>query len=129
MVFPFLWALQHGRIGLIFLFGILLSGLLYSAANGIWPALYGEMFDTRVRYSGMAIGTQLGFALGGFSPTIAAAIVGDGPDGWLPVALLTAGAATVAGLCALTARETAHVPLAELGRKPDADRERHLANA
>jgi MFS family permease len=129
MVFPFLWALQHGRIGLIFLFGILLSGLLYSAANGIWPALYGEMFDTRVRYSGMAIGTQLGFALGGFSPTIAAAIVGDGPDGWLPVALLTAGAATVAGLCALTARETAHVPLAELGRKPDADRERHLTNA
>jgi MFS family permease len=129
MVFPFLWALQHGRVGLIFLFGILLSGLLYSAANGIWPALYGEMFDTKVRYSGMAIGTQVGFALGGFSPTIAAAIVGDGPDGWLPVALLTAGAATVAGLCALTARETAHVPLAELGSKPVPDRERHLTHA
>ena len=59
------------------------------------------MFDTRVRYSGMAIGTQIGFALGGFSPTIAAAIVGDGPTGWLPVAILTAAAATVAGLCAL----------------------------
>ena len=33
----------------------------------------------------------------------------------MPVALLTAGAATVAGLCALTARETAHVPLPQLG--------------
>jgi MFS family permease len=129
MVFPFLWALQHGRVGLIFLFGILLSGLLYSAANGIWPALYGEMFDTKVRYSGTAIGTQVGFALGGFSPTIAAAIVGDGPDGWLPVALLTAGAATVAGLCALTARETAHVPLAQLGTDAGADRARQLTNA
>jgi MFS family permease len=128
MVFPFLWALQNGRIPLIFLFGIVLSGLLYSAANGIWPALYGEMFDTKVRYSGTAIGTQIGFALGGFSPTIAAAIVGEGADGWLPVAFLTAGAATVAGLCALTARETAHVPLAELGSKrPSA--ERHLTNA
>ena len=41
-----------------------------------------------------------------------------GPGGWLPVALLTAGAATVAGLCALTARETAHVPTAQLGLKP-----------
>ena len=41
--------------------------------------------------------------------------MGDGPTGWLPVALLTAGAATVAGLCALTARETTHIPLAELG--------------
>jgi MFS family permease len=129
MTFPFLWALQHGRVGLIYLFGILLSGLVYSAANGIWPALYGEMFDTRVRYSGTAIGTQIGFALGGFSPTIAAAIVGTGPNGWLPVALLTAGAATVAGLCALTARETAHVPLADLGRLPQRARERDLTAA
>jgi MFS family permease len=129
MIFPFLWALQHGRVGLIYLFGILLSGLIYSAANGIWPALYGEMFDTKVRYSGTAIGTQIGFALGGFSPTIAAAIVNEGPDGWLPVALLTAGAATVAGLCALTARETAHVPLAELGTPAGPGRARQLTNA
>ena len=115
LIFPFLWAVGQGNFALIFVFGVLLSGVVYSAANGVWPTLYGEMFSTPVRYSGMAIGTQIGFALGGFSPTIAAAIVGDGPNGWLPVAFLTAGAATVAGLCALTARETAHVPLARLG--------------
>ena len=69
---------SRANVPLIFVFGILLSGLVYSAANGIWPSFYGEMFDTRVRYSGMAIGTQIGFALGGFSPAIAAAIVGDG---------------------------------------------------
>jgi MFS family permease len=129
LVFPFLWALQRGDFPLIFLFGLLLSGVVYSAANGVWPSLYGEMFDTRVRYSGMAIGTQIGFALGGFSPAIAAAIVGDGPSGWLPVALLTAGAATVAGVSALTARETAHTPLAELGGKPARDLQRQLADA
>ena len=115
MIFPFLWAVGRGEFALIFLFGILLSGVVYSAANGVWPSFYGEMFGTKVRYSGMAIGTQIGFALGGFSPAIAAGIVGEGPNGWLPVALLTAGAATVAGLCALTARETTHIPLAELG--------------
>lgn len=116
LIFPFLWAVGRGDFALIFLFGILLSGVVYSAANGIWPSLYGEMFSTKVRYSGMAIGTQIGFALGGFSPAIAAGIVGDGPNGWLPVAFLTAAAAGVAGLCALTARETAHVPLADLGQ-------------
>jgi len=129
LAFPFLWALQNGHVGLIYLFGILLSGVAYSAANGIWPAFYGEMFDTRVRYSGTAIGTQIGFALGGFSPLIAAAIVGEGSGGWVPVALLTAGAATVAGLCALTARETAHVPTPQLGLKPGRDLSRELANA
>jgi MFS family permease len=129
LIFPFLWALQQANVPMIFLFGILLSGLAYSAANGIWPAFYGEMFDTRVRYSGMAIGTQVGFALGGFSPLIAAAIVGEGSSGWVPVALLTAGAATVAGLCALTARETAHIPTPQLGLKPGQDLTPELANA
>jgi MFS family permease len=129
LAFPFLWALQQANVPMIFLFGILLSGLAYSAANGIWPAFYGEMFDTRVRYSGMAIGTQVGFALGGFSPLIAAAIVGEGSNGWVPVAILTAGAATVAGLCALTARETAHVPTPQLGLKPGDELTRQLANA
>src|SRR3954462_12000235 len=129
LAFPFLWALQQGDVALIFVFGILLSGVTYSAANGIWPSFYGEMFDTKVRYSGTAIGTQVGFALGGFSPPIAAAIVGDGPGGWLPVAVLTVGAATVAGLCALTARETAHVPTPELGVKPGRELSRQMANA
>jgi MFS family permease len=129
VTFPFLWALQRGDVALIFVFGILLSGVVYSAANGIWPSLYGEMFDTRVRYSGMAIGTQIGFALGGFSPTIAEAIVGQGSGGWVPVALLTAGAATVAGLCALTARETAHVPTPQLGLKRGQQLSREFANA
>jgi MFS family permease len=129
LAFPFLWALQQGNVPLIFVFGILLSGLVYSAANGIWPSFYGEMFGTRVRYSGTAIGTQVGFALGGFSPAIAAAIVGAGSGGWVPVALLTGGAAAVAGLCALTARETAHVPLEQLGRKDAASRNREFASA
>ncbi|MGY1824585.1 MFS transporter [Geodermatophilus sp. SYSU D00079] len=129
LIFPFLWAVQQGNVALVFVFGILISGVTYSAANGIWPSLYGEMFDTRVRYSGTAIGTQIGFALGGFSPLIAAAIVGDGPDGWWPVAILTAAAAAVAGLCALTARETAHVPLEQLGSKDAAPRDRALVGA
>jgi MFS family permease len=129
LAFPFLWALQQADVVLIYVFGILLSGFAYSAANGIWPSFYGEMFDTRVRYSGMAIGTQIGFALGGFSPAIAAAIVGQGSGGWVPVALLTAGAATVAGLCALTARETAHVPTPQLGLKPGQELPREFAHA
>ena len=62
-----------------------MSGVVYSAMNGIQPSLYGEMFPTRVRLSGMAIGTQIGFAIGGFAPTAAAAIDGDGTN-WVPVA-------------------------------------------
>ena len=56
------------------------SGVAYSASNGVWPSFYGEMFSTQVRLSGMAIGTQIGFAMGGFAPVIAAAVQGEGPN-------------------------------------------------
>ena len=75
------------------------------------------MFSTRVRLSGMAIGTQIGFALGGFAPTISAAIQQPGPNGWFPVAALCTGACVVAAVSALTARETFMTPLDELGRR------------
>lgn len=75
------------------------------------------MFDTKVRLSGMAIGTQIGFALGGFAPAISAAIMGSGPNGWVPVAILTSATAVVAALSVMTARETYLTPMHELGRK------------
>jgi len=65
----------------------------------------------------MAIGTQIGFALGGFAPTISAAVLGTGPTGWMPVALFTTGAALVSACAAWSARETCNVPMDELGQR------------
>src|SRR5919202_1829935 len=115
LIWPTLWAIGQADVTLIYVFGLLMSGVVYSAPNGIWPSLYGEMFDTRVRLSGTAIGTQIGFALGGFAPTAAAAIAGGGPGGWVPVAVLTLGASVLAAISAFTARETYNVPLHRLG--------------
>jgi len=117
LMFAYLWAIGEADIPLIFLFGVLMSGVTYSASNGVWPALYGEMFDTRVRLSGMAIGTQIGFALGGFAPAIAAALQGTGPTAWVPVAIFTLAACVIAAIAAWTARETYHVPMHDLGKK------------
>jgi MFS family permease len=116
LIWPYIWAISQANVPLIFLFGLLLSGVIYSAPNGVWPALYAEMFDTRVRLSGMAIGTQIGFALGGFAPAISAALLGTGPAGWYPVAGFTAVTAVVSSLAVLTARETFRTPMSDLGR-------------
>ncbi|KVN02415.1 MFS transporter [Burkholderia diffusa] len=117
LMFPYLWSIEQQNIPLIFLFGVLMSGVAYSASNGIWPSFFAEMFDTRVRLSGMAIGTQIGFALAGFAPTIAAAMMKTGPGAWVPVAWFVAGACAVAAGSTLTARETYNVKMDELGRK------------
>ncbi|MEV0778297.1 MFS transporter [Streptomyces sp. NPDC050428] len=121
MMFVYLDAISSGSYTLIFLTGILTFGVVYSAANGIWPALYGEMFSARVRMSGMAIGTQIGFAVAGLAVASAAGIAS--PDGWLGlqgptgVGIFTAVLCAVSALAVLTARETHRVPTRELGTR------------
>ena len=118
-MFAYLAAIASGEYALIFLAGICMSGVIYSAMNGIQPALYGEMFPTRVRLSGMAIGTQIGFAIGGFAPTAAAAIAGDGPNGWVPVAAYVLGSSLLAAIAVATARETYKLPLRVIDGRTD----------
>jgi MFS family permease len=117
LAWPYLWAIAHANMPLVFACGLLLSGVVYSAANGVWPALYGEMFNTRVRLSGMAVGTQIGFALAGFAPTICAAVQGNDPGNWVPVAAFVTVATAVAALTVATCRETCRTPMAELGKR------------
>ena len=116
-MFLYLWAISTGNYPLTLLLGIVAFGVVYSAANGVWPSFYGEMFSTRVRLSGMAIGTQIGFAVAGFAVTFAAQIAGpDGTD-WSSVALFTAALCVPPVIAALTARETHKVATEDLGSR------------
>ncbi|MFZ1181216.1 MAG: MFS transporter [Herbaspirillum sp.] len=117
LIWPYLWAISQANVPLIFVLGLSLCGVVYSATNGIWPSLYGEMFATRVRLSGTAVGTQIGFALGGFAPAISASILKPGVGGWMPVALFATIASLIAALAIFTARETYRTPMHELGRQ------------
>ncbi|MQA85196.1 MAG: MFS transporter [Streptosporangiales bacterium] len=118
LIFAYLGSISTGNYALIFLFGILMFGVVYSATNAIWPSFYGEMFSTRVRLSGMAIGTQIGFAIAGFAPTMATAISGTGKGSWLGVSIFTAALCVVNVIAVATARETHKVPTEVLGAKP-----------
>ena len=111
LMFGYLAAIDSRNYVLIFVAAVLMSGVVYSAFNSVQPAFYGEMFPTQVRLSGMAIGTQVGYAIGGFAPTAAAAIDGAG---WTPVALYTLAAGVIAAIAAATARETARLPLQQI---------------
>jgi hypothetical protein len=72
------------------------------------------MFPTRVRLCGTAIGTQVGFAIGGFAPTAAQWLAGDGPGGWVPVAIYVFVSSLIAAAAVMTARETFRMTIAEI---------------
>ena len=115
--FAFFGALAHGQVALMFVLGVALAGFVYSMPNAVWPATYAEYFPTSVRLSGMAIGTQFGFALAGFTPTIASALVGSDSANWLRVALFTAVACSIAAIAVGTGpRATHRLPTGDVGR-------------
>lgn len=115
LMYPYLAAVSAGNWPLIFLLGALLSGCFYSLANGIWPAFYAEMFPTRVRVTGLALGTQIGFAVsGGLTPIVASALAGSAGTNWFAVALFTSLACAIAAVAALTAKETSRLSLDEI---------------
>ncbi|MBK3660118.1 MHS family MFS transporter [Bradyrhizobium diazoefficiens] len=117
LLFPYFMLITSGSTIAIFAAAVILSGVVYAAPNAIWPSFYAEMFEARVRYSGTAIGTQLGFLAAGFTPLVSASLVGEGPNGWIPVAIFVAGCCVASALAASTARETHRADIADLGKR------------
>jgi MFS family permease len=120
LIWPFIWSISSRNVPLIFLFGALLVGVVYSAAGGVGMALLPEQFPTGVRMSGMAVGTQIGFVIEGFAPAIATALAGPKLAHWQPVALFTCAAALVAALGTTAMRETSQTVVDELGMREPA---------
>jgi MFS family permease len=111
--FPFFWIVSGGNFGAI-LAAACVFGVLGTGANAVGASMYSEMFPTRVRFTGVAVGTQLGFIVAGFAPAIEAAVQGPGKDGWLPVAIFAAATAVVATIAAWSGRETRGAALEEI---------------
>ncbi|MER5646337.1 MFS transporter [Streptosporangium sp. NPDC002524] len=117
LMFAYLWSISTGSYALIFVLGIAMFGVVHSATSAVWPSFYGEMFTTRVRLSGMAVGTQIGFAIAGFAPTVATALAGTGRESWFGVSVIVAVLCLVNVAAVATGRETYRVPTEQLGLK------------
>jgi MFS family permease len=121
VLMPFyMLSMSGGNELLTFALAVATFSFGYAAANAVWPSFYGEMFSTQVRFSGLAIGTQLGFLMAGFAPTIVTALGGVREGGWVVISAFTAVICVIAAVAAATARETKDVPTELLGHKvPD----------
>jgi MFS family permease len=113
----YMLSMSGDSVLLTFLLAILTFSCGYAAANAVWPSFYGEMFSARVRFSGLAIGTQIGFLMAGFAPSIVAALGGVREGGWVIISVFTGVICLIVTLAALTARETKDVPTDTLGIK------------
>jgi MFS family permease len=115
-VWFFLWSFTTGSDALVFVIGVLLGGVAYSITNAVWPATYAERFPTQVRLSGMAIGTQFGFAMAGFAPLIEAALMGQfNTASFVMPSVFASLVCIVSAVSIYSMSETYNVPFESLG--------------
>ena len=130
LVVAFLWSIHEANVPLVLVTGMLLAGVVYSMPNACWPATYAEYFPTGVRLSGMAIGTQFGFALAGFTPTIAGTLMAGDADNWYKVALFAVVAVGISAVAVLSGPNSTHrVPTGDIGVRRNLTHERQPATS
>ena len=88
MAFPFFWLLSTGEYGWIMLAMFLGLPFCHGAMIGTQPCIMSDLFPVRVRYSGLALGHEVGSIFsGGLGPMLAVALLMHFDASW-PVSLL-----------------------------------------
>lgn len=100
------FALLDSRSFAVIALAVTVGLLLHGAMYGPQAAFISEMFDTRVRYSGASMGSQLASLLGGaLAPIVAVELLKEYGSS-VPVSVYLCAAALVTTLAAVVARET-----------------------
>ena len=123
LAFPFGSAIAHHQQFGIFVWGVALIGVVYALGVGVTPAFFAEQFKTKIRYSGMAIGLQIGQLAGGFLPALTTAAIGKKLENWPTFSWIIVGLACVAAFAAVCSPETNRVDLRKLGEAAARDAE------
>jgi MFS family permease len=106
LAFPFFLALESKAFVLILLAMFLIMNISHDLNDAVESSFFAESFRAEVRYTGAAMGHQLGGAITGFTPLIAGALSAATGDAWWPVALYVTVACLVSGACVYASRET-----------------------
>jgi MHS family shikimate/dehydroshikimate transporter-like MFS transporter len=110
--FPVFWLLQTKDPTIVVVTLMVSMSITHGLMFGPQAAYLPELFGTRIRYSGASLGCQISAAIsGGFSPIIAAALLGWAGDTW-PISLYMIGLAAITLVAVLSSKDTAQLDIA-----------------
>ena len=114
LMWLYLYFIDTQNVVAVFVVGIAMSGVCYSAYSGTFPAFFNELFPARLRVTAVAVGTQIGFGLTGFLPTLAAMLAPPGSAVVVIVGTLVTLCCGLSAAAVLSARETRGPRLGEV---------------
>ena len=108
LAFPFFWMLDTHSQAWVYLAALLGMAFCHGAMIGTQPALMGELFPAKVRYSGLAMGHEIASIFsGGLAPLAATALFSLYKEAWpVSVMLIVMGAITTAAVFSIRPNQT-----------------------
>lgn len=86
--FPYFWLLQQKSVLLLIVATVIGLGVIWAPITAVLGTMFSEIFDAKIRYTGITLGYQIGAALaGGTAPLVATALLNRFNNSYVPVAL------------------------------------------
>lgn len=109
--FPYFWLIHQGSILLLVVATVIGLGIIWSPITAVLGTMFSEIFDAKVRYTGVTLGYQVGAAVaGGTAPLVATALLSAFENSYVPVALYIMFTAAVSLLAIWAVKGRIHQP-------------------
>lgn len=85
--FPYFWMLQQQSVVLLVIATVIALGIIWAPITAVLGTMFSEIFDAKVRYTGITLGYQIGAAVaGGTAPLVATSLMLEFNNSYIPVA-------------------------------------------
>lgn len=86
--FPYFWMLQQGSVAILIIATVIGLGIIWAPITAVLGTMFSEIFDAKIRYTGISLGYQIGAAVaGGTAPLVATALLVRFDNSYIPVAI------------------------------------------
>ncbi|MDM5335040.1 MFS transporter [Ureibacillus composti] len=112
--FPYFMLLEQRTFATLLIATIIGLGIIWAPITAVLGTMFSEIFDAKIRYTGVSLGYQIGAALaGGTAPLVATALLVKFNNSYVPVAIYIILTAVISLIAVLVVKEKSNQELDE----------------
>ncbi|MEK9199467.1 MFS transporter [Ureibacillus sp. 179-F W5.1 NHS] len=112
--FPYFLLLEQRTFATLLIATIIGLGIIWAPITAVLGTMFSEIFDAKVRYTGVSLGYQIGAAVaGGTAPLVATALLVQFNNSYVPVAIYIILTAVISLIAVFSVREKSNKELDE----------------
>ena len=113
--FPYFWLLEQRTFFTLILATVIGLGIIWAPITAVLGTMFSEIFEAKVRYTGVSLGYQIGAAVaGGTAPLVATALLVKFDNSFVPIAIYIIFTAVISLIAVGAVRERSQQELDEI---------------